>query len=1118
MKKRLLSLLLALALTLSLGGVAARAADGDADTIYISSAEDLRALAEHCRLDTWSRGKTVELTCDLDLGMAEFTPIPTFGGVFHGNGHTIRGLNLSADLSHAGFFRYVQEDARVEDLRLEGSVCPAGEQDAVGGLCGVNYGALRGCSFSGTVSGSSNVGGLVGINEESGRIQRGSAAGTVSGASYTGGVVGYNRGTLAGCTNEAGVNTAVPDAPGLNSLDLDSLDLGHLNSTENVAVSTDTGGIAGYSSGTVRGCTNYGRVGYPHYGYNVGGIAGRQCGFLTGCANYGDISGRKEVGGIAGQMEPHLEVRMSSNLAAELQTLHDLVSQAVTDCAGEAEEITAALDAVHSSAGSAYASAAGLARQTTDLVSGTAESVNETARRIQTLIDGLAPVTRDLDEAMNDLSAGIDALNAALDTLELDEAAKETLRGHLMDLRSAQADQRAAADYLRYLAACGSGEDPDSARPDNWETAQAEYGYDYTVTEKKDLLLAAPKPIADLLAAAERAAWADAAILAVLDDYYLTPVFDTDGDGVPDQNRLEQAGEENAPARAAFGSAADALSGVTGGLRDLNDRLACLDPVELPKPDSSYYQTTDALLQSLSGISGGLSKLGGVIRSGSTALRDDILAVNDQFNRVMLLVVNAITGDTNEEILQDVSLEDTEETTEGKTADSVNYGAIQGDRNVGGVCGAQAIEYDYDLEGDLTSGLAGANKILSSTYLTRCVIRDCENRGSVTAKKDAAGGITGRMELGAVLDCRAYGTVESIDGGKVGGIAGLSYTVIRDSYAMCALSGLDHVGGIAGLGHDIAGCATLIRASEEAACTGAIAGEADGTLTDNCFVHETLGGVDGISYAGSAEPVSYDALCGRSGVPAEFRTLTLTFVADGEIVKTLRFAYGADLSEAELPEVPEKEGYTGSWPDYDYRDLRFSDTLTAEYVSQRTTVATDQSRPGDEHPLALAEGRFGPKASLLLTASEAEPPAGAEVLEQWVLRLTPDCAEEDTSHVIRYRTPETARRGAGVRLLVRMDGEWRAVSAQESGSYLVFEAEGDTVEFCAVETAGSAGPYLAAGLGGAALLGSVLLLGRKRRAAKKARAAAVKPEAGPLPEPSAPEKSSAPEETPAAPK
>ena len=59
MKKRLLSLLLALALTLSLGGVAARAADGDADTIYISSAEDLRALAEHCRLDTWSRGKTV---------------------------------------------------------------------------------------------------------------------------------------------------------------------------------------------------------------------------------------------------------------------------------------------------------------------------------------------------------------------------------------------------------------------------------------------------------------------------------------------------------------------------------------------------------------------------------------------------------------------------------------------------------------------------------------------------------------------------------------------------------------------------------------------------------------------------------------------------------------------------------------------------------------------------------------------------------------------------------------------------------------------------------------------------------------------------------------------------
>ena len=35
--------------------------------------------------------------------------------------------------------------------------------------------------------------------------------------------------------------------------------------------------------------------------------------------------------------------------------------------------------------------------------------------------------------------------------LELDEAAKETLRGHLMDLRSAQADQRAAADYIAVI-------------------------------------------------------------------------------------------------------------------------------------------------------------------------------------------------------------------------------------------------------------------------------------------------------------------------------------------------------------------------------------------------------------------------------------------------------------------------------------------------------------------------------------------------------------------------------------------------------------------------------------------------------------------------------------------
>ena len=37
------------------------------NTVTISSAEDFIKLSEKCALDTWSRGKTVNLTCDIDF-------------------------------------------------------------------------------------------------------------------------------------------------------------------------------------------------------------------------------------------------------------------------------------------------------------------------------------------------------------------------------------------------------------------------------------------------------------------------------------------------------------------------------------------------------------------------------------------------------------------------------------------------------------------------------------------------------------------------------------------------------------------------------------------------------------------------------------------------------------------------------------------------------------------------------------------------------------------------------------------------------------------------------------------------------------------------------------------
>ena len=144
--------------------------------------------------------------------------------------------------------------------------------------------------------------------------------------------------------------------------DLTNVDWEQLNSAENMPASTDIGGIAGWSSGILQSCSNSGPVGYAHVGYNIGGVVGRQSGYLDGCSNSGPILGRKDVGGVAGQLEPQLTLKYDEDtlnkLWDELDNLQDLmdstlnhtgttvdaVSQQITDFTDSART---AKDAVH---------------------------------------------------------------------------------------------------------------------------------------------------------------------------------------------------------------------------------------------------------------------------------------------------------------------------------------------------------------------------------------------------------------------------------------------------------------------------------------------------------------------------------------------------------------------------------------------------------------------------------------------------------------------------------------------------------------------------------------------------------------------------------------------------
>ena len=283
--------------------------------IRITSVEEFLEFAEGCREDWYSYGKEFYLETDLDLTGAAFEGIAYFNGAFYGNGHRITGVSLSGKGSDCGVFRYVGVYGSVDGLQVEGRIQKKGTGENIGGIVGVNFGLISDCTFRGEVKGEEAAGGIAGYNKADGRIVRCTVMGEVIAVNRTGGICGENKGTIQDCVNESTVNGEDLEA----TLNLNGMDLGQLNLTQNVVTRNDSGGIAGRSGGAIVGCTNRGTIGYAHVGYNVGGIVGRQDGTVIECENEGAVLGRKDVGGIVGQAEPYRESEYLSDRLEKLQ-------------------------------------------------------------------------------------------------------------------------------------------------------------------------------------------------------------------------------------------------------------------------------------------------------------------------------------------------------------------------------------------------------------------------------------------------------------------------------------------------------------------------------------------------------------------------------------------------------------------------------------------------------------------------------------------------------------------------------------------------------------------------------------------------------------------------------
>ena len=1038
--------------------------------IWVRSNEDLKELAKNCTLDTWSRDKVVILDADLDFTSEGITLIPTFGGIFLGQGHTIKGFAIEGTSNNIGFFRYIQETGQVWNLNIQMDATAGTGHSGIGILAGQNKGLISGCSVNGTMNINNDAGLLVGINEVSGIIEDSTVDGLVSGNHRVGGLVGTNKGGITGCTNNALVNTNAKD----NKIDIQSLTLDEILSTENAASVTDIGGIAGSNEGVILYSTNNGSVGYQHVGYNIGGIAGSQTGFIMSCENHGRLNGRKDVGGIAGQMEPSSRMEYEEDtmekLSREFPVLHDLVTKMDNDASDMSSALSTQIDELLNAV-------EGAQNAVNNIMSDVSSSYGDLSNSFSiTELKSPDPVSLEFMKNLPSPSISIRPTETPSPTAtptpstpastpapsknpgETGNGGSETgnggngsgnggneISGENQGVRAIVYDLRDSKEEITYQIPHRLSE-PSQNVPETGNVTQPQENQDDNNNNNNNnefpSLPAIPTPSGGY-------------------DFPTYNFWDQiDWDAVENEiNETQQKAYENANR---------VISDAEGEVRNQADRVRIRVESARNSLSSSFTNILDQT-RTLNHMSDDYNQL----------LLDDLQAINDEIQVITNIITDTDTPETDE-IFMDVSDDDTVKDTEGKVLSCINYGKISGDLNVGGIAGTMSRENNLDPEDDLN--LSSDNTTLNVRYKERIVIRECINSGKVEGKKECAGGIVGEMTLGSIISGMNTGSVSS-DEDKVGGIAGESMGTIRQSSSKCALSGDNQIGGIAGNGKTITDCYSMVEIQDGTYYLGSIAGQIDdsGTVENNYFVEGCPPGIDGISLAGEAQPVSYDEFLELPDMPEAFRSIHLTFMADDSQVARITINYGESFDVTKLPEVPQKDGYSGVWEDFSQENITFDQTIEAVYTEYITTLEADPD--GAKLSRLLAEGTFDTDDTLEIKKVELYPEDAETRAESYQVRLeTSDIGK----HLYRF-LPDASLEMENPSIEIYKDKAFVPVETEQDGSYLVFEYEDDVFTFTCVDRPSEPIPValIAILAGGCLVVIFVLIIGIHGRRKKK---------------------------------
>lgn len=325
MKKRIASLLAALALCLTLLPMAAFAEDtvgvAQSSRTVITTVDELMQFAADVNAGAYD-GKTdavVSLESDLDLSGKTWTSIGCadsnanvphyFSGKFYGNGHTISNLDFSSTYGNIlyeslGFFGYI-ENAVISDLTVQGSVnvTETKELTALGLIVGESDNStIRNCvsdiSFTSSEIYLAGYIGLCGYASNS-TIEYCQSKGDISitrsdndpSSLYVGGIVGYAGGAseIRYCANTVNIEATAIHVGGIaGSLGSGNPSVTNCYSTGKLIVrglpfGGNIGGIVGTINGNtpIKHCYFAGEIDLTKYGvttppYNrLGGLVGK---------------------------------------------------------------------------------------------------------------------------------------------------------------------------------------------------------------------------------------------------------------------------------------------------------------------------------------------------------------------------------------------------------------------------------------------------------------------------------------------------------------------------------------------------------------------------------------------------------------------------------------------------------------------------------------------------------------------------------------------------------------------------------------------------------------------------------------------------------------------------